>query len=244
MPKKQENEVITIPALEMKQITISLVGITGLFVNRMTAKAKRQLLIGGRPKTAAERAKIKHDPRAEFREAMFVDEGWHEHSHVRFPAMAIKNAMGTAALSTPGIRKTDVSRLVFMPAQHVPIFGIPALHMGVMRSADIKRTPDIRTRPYFPRWGTQVTIRYSTLVLSQQSILTLLNNAGTICGIGDERQEKGKGSAGTFEVANSIPAELLDRDTQWSAIENPQPYDAETAELLKAVDEEMAARAN
>ena len=46
---------------------------------------------------------------------MYVDKGWHPNSHVRFPAMALKSAMGTAALATPGIRKTDVSRLVFMP---------------------------------------------------------------------------------------------------------------------------------
>ena len=243
MPAPKTTGAIEIPTLKMAETTVAVVGRTGLYINRMPAKAKRQLLIGGRKKTTAEKALIKHDPRAEYRDAMYVDKGWHAHSHVRFPAMAIKSAMGTAALMTPGIRKTDVARLVFMPDEHVPIFGQPRLRMGIMRSADINRTPDVRTRPYFAEWATVITIRYSTLALSELSILTLLNNAGTVAGIGDERQEKGKGSAGTFEVANAVPKHLLDRDAQWAAIETPEPYDLETAELLAEIDAEVAARA-
>ena len=240
-PKK--SEVISIPALKMEQVRVAIVGRTGLYINRMPAKAKRQLLIGGRKKTAAERLEVKHDPRAEFRDAMYVDKDWHEGSHVRFPAMALKSAMGTAALATPGIRKTDVSRLVFMPDEWIPIYGVPRLRMGIMRSADMNRTPDVRTRPYFEKWATEITIQFSKLALSKTSILTLLNNAGIIAGIGDERQEKGKGSAGTFEIANEVPKALLDAGAQWEAIEAAEPYDIETAELLAEIDREVAARA-
>lgn len=243
MPTQAKSAIIEIPRLEMKEVRVRLVGMTGLYINRMPAKAKRQLLIGGRKKTTAERAQIKHDPRAEYLDAMYVDEDWHPNSHIRFPAMAIKSAMGTAALATPGIRKTDVSRLVFMPHEWVPVFGVPRLRMTIMRSADIARTPDVRTRPWFEEWATEVTIRYSTLALSQKSILTLLNNAGIIAGIGDERQEKGKGSAGTFQIANEIPENLLDASAQLEAIRTPIPADLETAGLLQEIDAEVEARA-
>ena len=236
-------EVITIPKLEMGEVKVAIVGVTGLYINRMSAKAKRQLLIGGRKKTAAERTQIKHDPHAEFKEAMYVEKDWHPHSHIKFPAMALKRAMGTAALATPGIYKTDVERLVFIPEQHVPIFGVPRLRMNVMRSADKARTPDIRTRPWFEEWATEITIRFSTLALSQKSVLTLLNNAGTICGVGDERQEKGKGSAGTFEVADKLPEHLLDAKAQWDAIQTPVPADLESMELLAEIEQEVKDRA-
>ncbi|MCY4318369.1 MAG: hypothetical protein OXE76_04095 [Alphaproteobacteria bacterium] len=239
---KKAPDVISIPPLKMDEINVRLVGRTGLYINRMSAKARRQLLIGAQKKTLAERKLIKHDPRTEYRDAMYVDRGWHPRSHVRFPAMSIKAAMGTAALMTPGIRKTDVSRLVFIPDEYVPIYGIPRLRMTIMRSADINRTPDVRTRPYFAEWATEIRIQFAKLSLSKKEILTLLANAGTICGIGDERQEKGKGSAGTFAPANTIPDTLLDADAQWAAIKTPVPFDLESAELLAEFDAEVESR--
>ena len=175
---------------------------------------------------------------------MHVAKDAHPHSNVLFPAMAIKGAMQTAALVTEGIKKTEVQRLVFLPDEMIPIFGVPKLRMGVMRSADIARTPDVRTRAYFPEWATQLEIRFSTPSLSKKGIISLLHNAGLMVGIGDERQEKGKGSAGTFSVGtDDVPAALLDRNAQWEAIQTPIPFDADSEELLAAFDAEVEARA-
>ena len=153
--------------------------------------------------------------------------------------MAIKSAMSTAALAVPGIQKTQVQRLVFMPTEYVPLFGIPKLRMDITRSADINRTPDVRTRAYFEEWATELEIHYSAPALSGQSIITLLHNAGIMCGIGDNRQEKGKGSYGTFRVLSGdeeLPAHLLDGDAQWDAIQSPAPANSETTELLDQID--------
>ena len=233
---------IQIEEIKTASLDVQIAGLTGLYINRMSAKAKRQLLIGGRKKSAAEKLAIKHDPFAEFRDAMYVDKGWHPHSHVRFPSMAFKNAMRTAALVTPGIKGTDVSRLVFLPEEYVPIFGIPRMRMNIMRSADIKRTPDVRTRPWFETWATAIRIRYSPLVLSQEAILTLLKNAGIVAGVGDSRQEKGKGSSGMFQPVNKIPTHLLDATAQWDAIHAPMAGDVETVELLAEYTEEVRSR--
>ena len=241
-PPEQAPVVLDIEELEMESIDVYLEGRTALFVNRMTAKAKSTLLIGGRKKTAADKAVIKHNPLEEFVESMYVQEGFHEHSHVLFPSLAVKGAMSTAALATPGVFKTDVSRLVFMPSEHIPIFGVPRLRMDVARMADAKRTPDIRTRAYFPRWATVVRIEYATVSLSRTSVLNLLTNGGLIAGIGDQRQERGKGNFGTFRVANEIPKDMLDGGAQWDAIQNPVPANQETAELLAIVEAEEARR--
>ena len=55
----------------------------------------------------------------------------------------------------------------------------------------------------------------------------VLANAGRIIGVGDFRQEKGRGSFGTFEVVN-VPADLLDAPAQWAALETPVAANRET----------------
>ena len=62
--------------------------------------------------------------------------------------------------------------------------------------------------------------------------------AGMTVGIGDWRPEKGKGTFGQFAVVNDDDPELISilkqgREEQIKAMENPEPYDAETAEMLE-----------
>ena len=80
--------------------------------------------------------------------------------------------------------------------------------------------------------------------LSEKAIITLLHNAGIVAGIGDSRQEKGKGGFGVFRVGTDPDeiADLLDLNAQLAAIENPQPANVETAELLAEFDGEVQAR--
>ena len=235
---------ITISPLKTESATVRLLGTTALFCHRMSAKAKRQLMIGGRKKTVAERAEIKHEPRAEFIDSLHImPELGNPYTAVFFPAMAIKSAMATAALVVPGIRKTDVQRLIFLPEEWVPIYGVPKLRMDITRSADIGKTPDVRTRAFFPEWATEVTVRYARPTLSQKDIVTLLLNAGVVSGIGDFRQEKGKGSFGTFEpMSKDFPEHLMDLNAQTEALQTPEPANAETRDLLAEFDAEVESR--
>ena len=243
--KKDSNNEIQVEKVFNETIPIRLRGLTPLYCHRMGAKAKEQLLLGGRKKTATEkRTEIKHDPRAEFRDSMSIVRDFDEYTDVAFPAMAIKSAMATAALMVPGVTKTDVQRLVFIPDEWVPVYGIPKLRMDIVRSADINKTPDVRSRAFFPEWWTQVNIQFITPYLTREAIGALLHNAGIMCGIGDFRQEKGKGNYGTFEVAglDAYPAHLLDRAAQREAIANPVSDNPETAELLALFDVEKEKR--
>ena len=245
--KKTTDGTIHVPQLAQERQTFVLTGTTGLICHRMGAKAKHTLLVGGGRKTAAERLELKHDPVAEFRDSMDIEQDFHPHSHVTFPAMAFKSAMATAALVVAGIRKTDVQRMIYIPEDRVPVFGVPRLRMDIVRSADMNKTPDVRTRAFFPTWATALTVEWSKPMLSETSIVALLHNAGRVCGIGDWRQEKGKGSFGTFtveKVGGDLPDDvsLLDSADQWDAIENPVAANTETQRLLVDFAAEVEAR--
>ena len=239
----KQQDAIVIQTVEREKVTIQLIGTSGLYCHRMSAKAKNQLMLGGRKKSAAERVELKHDPLAEFIDSMHVRPGMFEGTDIVFPAMALKSAMATAALVVAGIRKTDVQRLVYIRDEFVPVYGVPRVRMDITRSADINKTPDVRTRAYFREWATQITVEFVRPVLSNTAIMALLYNAGVVCGIGDFRQEKGKGSYGTFEPTSSIPVALMDHAAQRVALDNPEHDNEETKELLEVYGAAVEARA-
>jgi hypothetical protein len=248
--KKAEAGTLHIDALKQGRVTLKLIGNTPFYFNAMSAKAKRTLLIGGAKKTAAERKELKHDPETEFYDSVYrLPDG---PTLLGFPAPGVKNAMATAALETPGVTKTSVQRLIFLPEQKIKMWGKPYLKMDVVRSADMNKTPDVRTRAFLPRWCAEVDIAFVQPTLSVHSIVSLLSNAGVIVGIGDFRQEKGRGSYGTFAVAGDDLGDWQGywdevtqegREVQQHALENPEMADDETAELMALLEEERARRA-
>lgn len=245
---KKEMTELYIERLKQGRLTMRIVGTTPMYFNSMSVKAKRDLLVGGGRKTKAERANIKHHPLQEFRDSLYRKN--HGDTLLCFPAPGVKGAMATAALATAGISKVDVQRLIFLPESNIQIWGTPYLKMDVVRSADINKTPDIRTRAYLPRWCAEISVAYVMPTLNAHSIASILTNAGTIVGIGDFRQEKGKGSNGCFSVMGSdetspLWEELMKegRDVQQAAFDNPTAADSETEELLEFYRSEVMRRA-
>jgi len=250
MAMKKAESTIEIPPIHRGEIIIRIIGQTPMFMNRMAAKAKQQLLVGGRKKTTADKAKIKHDPLAEYRDSMerYPGDG---PTRLAMRVVALKAAMCTAALETAGITKTSAQRLLFMPGDLVPLYGTPQLRMDVVRSADINRTPDVRTRAFLPRWGAEVRVQHILPQLPTSSVLTLAANAGILVGIGDFRQEKGKGAFGSFRVLGEGQQDdewddLIENHgatAQAKAIDDPEFADDDTAELMEYFGEEFARRA-
>jgi len=241
-------ETLHIDALKQGRITLRIIGTTPLYFNAMSVKAKRTLLLGGAKKTAAEKKELKHDPEQEFRDSVYrMSDG---PTLLGFPAPGIKGAMATAALETAGVTKTSVQRLIFLPQQKVSVYGLPFLKMDVVRSADMNKTPDVRSRAFLPRWCAEVDIAFVTPTLSTHSIVSLLSNAGVIAGIGDFRQEKGRGSHGCFRVTSADQEDdewndiaLEGREAQVNAMQFPNPADEETEELMALVCDERIRRA-
>ena len=87
--------------------------------------------------------------------------------------------------------------------------------------------------------------------LSVQAVVSLLCNAGVLIGVGDYRQQKGKGSYGAFRVLGEgeDDAEWADlvanhgRAAQEPALSEPEFANEETAELMSFYSGEVQRRA-
>lgn len=241
-------EAIEVDPLVVGTMEVWLRGRTPLICNRMAGKAMRELLFPKGRKSKAEKEQLlKHDPMNEFRNSMnLLPAGKVGPTRLTFPSPAVKGAMATAALETKGTNKTQIGRLVWVKDYHCDLYGTPEVFMAVVRSADMNKTPDVRTRAMLTEWCLPVTIQYVKPQMSEQAIMQLLSNGGIIVGIGDFRQEKGKGNFGQFGVATRADCASIiktgGRKQQDAAIKNPVCVDAETEELLSWFQTEVVTR--
>jgi len=241
MPVAKKKDALEIDVIDLKQgeFTAWLIGISPFYCNRMADKSMRELLFpSGRMTTAQKATRLKHAPIAEYRSSPYINKGPGP-TRIQMVAGAPKKAMATAALDMPtGVARTQINRLVSVPQDFIPIYGIPRLAMDPVRMANAARTPDIRTRARVERWATCLTIRYITPLLSESKVATLLAASGILCGIGDWRQEKGGGSYGLYRMTHKDDPELLEiiktggREAQDEALRNPVCANDQSEELL------------
>ena len=232
---------VEVARLTTQTATFALLGTSPLIFNSMSEKVRRYLLCPppGK-KTAAEKAaNLKHDPLEEYRGSVYRrrnDKG--NLPRLQFPATAVKSAIATAALEVPGAKKAQIGRLVWTVGRDVPIWGIPQMKMDVVRSADKSRTPDVRTRAIVVEWCTEVVVRFVTPTLTATQLANLLEAAGLVIGLGDFRQEKGKGNFGQFCVVGKGEEAAVARlkkvgglKAQDAALKKPDFFDLETENL-------------
>ena len=229
-------ETIEVEPLKVGRMTVWLKGQTPLICNRMAAKAMRSLLMPSGRKTKAEKEQnLKHDPMTEFRNSMDLrkDDG---PTRIVFPAPAVKGSMASAALETKGTSKAQIGRLVWVSGYSIDVYGVPQLLMSVVRSADMNHTPDVRTRAILAEWCMPVTICFVQPQLNETTIAQLLSNGGIIVGLGDFRQEKGKGNYGQYSVATEAECKGIvaagGRKAQDKALADVTCFDDASAELL------------
>lgn len=245
----KEPTVIEIPVTEIGQITTGILGVTPYLHNRMAEKARQEILFPKGRKNAVEKATtMKHEPVAEFRASPYtfaVDDD--QPTLLAAMASSFKGAMMTAALDLPGVNKSQIGRLIWVEGHHIPLWGDAQLHMSVTRSADMAKTPDIRTRAISPEWAAIITISYVKPLMTEKTIVNLLSTGGRSAGVGDWRPQKGKGTFGQFRLINvdeleALPVMKQDRAVQVEALAAAKPYDTESAELLGWFDAERKER--
>lgn len=244
---KTASSTIYIEPVKTESLTLALVGTSPLILNRMSEKVKGQLLMpSGRMTSAQKQINIKHKPVEEYRASAYtLPDG---DTLLGVMSSALKGAMMTAALDLPGTKKAQIGRLVYVVGDYTPVYGVPKLFMSVTRSADMNRTPDVRTRAIVPEWAALVTIRYVVPLLNATNIINLVSAGGITAGIGDWRPEKGKGNYGQFAVMNAEDPDFLriksvgTRQAQQAALDEPECYDEDTARLLEWYNEEIIKR--
>lgn len=246
--KKVKENNIDIMELRLGRVRVHLLGSTAMIMNRFGQKAQHELLLPKAKANRAERAdSLKHDPIAEFRGAVYMNRNEKEPAAIHVPAGSFQAALSNAALDLPGASKSQIKRLTTVTSTQINLFGIPSFRMDMVRSGDMARTPDVRTRPCFDEWACTVEIEFVESLIKGGQVTNLIGAAGKIVGIGDWRPQKG-GSFGKFtcvEEDNKDFQRILKtqgRAAQLAALKDPVAYDIDTEELYAWFVSETALR--
>ena len=193
MTKKQvETTAIDIERIAMGRITVHVLGTTPLIMHRFASKAWHELLLPAVKKNAAAKAAdLKHDPLHEFRQCCYTNRNPNEPTLLHYPAGAFSKATASAALDIPGAKKAQILRLVSIASTQINLYGVPMLGMDMVRSSDMARTPDVRTRAYLPEWTASIEVEFVRSLIGEAQIVNLLAAAGVIVGVGDYRPQTG-----------------------------------------------------
>lgn len=248
MAVKEKSASIEVQSFSTESIDFCILGKTPIILNRMTEKAKNELLFPKGKKTAADKANsMKHNPYQEFRDSPYTNADPKSPTVIEHIATAFKASIRGAGVDVPGATKAQLGRLMWVNGEKVSIYGEPKMFMSITRSADMNRTPDVRSRAIIPHWACRLSVTFVTPMLTAKTVANLLFAAGLTQGVGDWRPEKGSGSYGQFTLVNEDDKAFKDiikqgRQVQFKAMQNPEPYDSETAELLTWFDSEVDRR--
>lgn len=244
-----DSEITDILKVSTGSFECCIVGTSPLVLNRMSEKAKHELLMPKGRKTATERAiSLKHVPIEEYRASAYTLKDASRPTLLALMSTAFKGALRSAALDMPGAKKAQIGRLTYIEGEFVGIYGVPKLFMSIVRSADMNKTPDVRTRAIVPTWACTLRVTFVQPLIRAQAVANLLAAAGITIGVGDGRPEKGAMSYGQFRIADKDDAEFRrivkegGRKAQQAALDAPVCYDDETTELLSWYDDERAKR--
>lgn len=249
MSKKKQTVEVEILQLEKSHIRCCAMGTSPLILNAMSEKVKQGLILPPKKQQGKQRElSLKHDPVEEFRGSVYQIDDDASPTALGFPASGLKKAIASAAVDIPGATKASMMRLCWVPGELLPLYGVPELHMAVVRCADINRTPDMRTRAILRNWAIIFDLEFIRPNLNEKSVGNLVQAAGMIIGIGDFRQEKGRGNYGLFSLVDADNKELVevqrngDRKAQLKALEQPNAYDRESEALWQWFEAEAVSR--
>jgi hypothetical protein len=246
--KKSAGPVTEIDIIKIQKgrATFYIRGTSPFIYNAMSNKVKGGLLSPHKKSNAEKAATAKHDPPSEFRGTLYTAPTGP--TLLVFPVVAFKRALASAALDSGSAKRTQVDRLVWAIGERVSMYGVPLLRMDVVRSADMNRTPDVRTRACLAEWACKIDLAFMMPAINHTVLANLLALAGDIRGVGDFRQEKGAGNFGQFQIVNDDDADWHrivkegGRAAQEAAVRNPVCYDGEAEALLSLWQEDTKRR--
>lgn len=248
LQKRQDKaEEMQIEMLKQGEATFWIVGQSPLLTNRVSEKAKRELLGANKKTKAEQRATLKKDPYCEFEDSFERFDDPKAPTLIAFLGSAFKRAITDVAVDIEGAVKAEIGRLTYVVEDKVPVWGVPVIRSAVVRNSDINRTPDIRTIAAIPAWATRISVRFTMPKINIKVLTNLLGNAGNTIGIGDGRPQKGKLAFGRFRVAVESDPELKlimkhGRSAQLQAIKARDFFDSDSRELVTWFYDELERR--
>ena len=214
--KKATTEVIEIRPIEIKKVTIRIVGDTPLIMHAWSEKAKRMML-EAQMGVAKGKKKEAKNPVDDFIRSMYwlspmpedgtmesFEEAIANGARFGFPVTAFKQAAISAAYRMGWAKdKMSMRGAFFIDSDEN---GMIEIHSDTpeMREDMVKvgmGTADIRYRGEFKNWYADLTISYNANgQYSLENIVNIINAGGYVCGVGEWRPER-DGHNGMFHVA-------------------------------------------
>lgn len=214
--KKANTEVIEIRPIEIKKVTIRIVGDTPLIMHAWSEKAKRMML-EAQMGIAKGKKKEAKNPVDDFIRSMYwltpmpedgtmesFEEAIANGARFGFPVTAFKQAAISAAYRMGWAKdKMSMRGAFFIDSDEN---GMIEIHSDTpeMREDMVKvgmGTADIRYRGEFKNWYADLTISYNANgQYSLENIVNIINAGGYVCGVGEWRPER-DGQNGMFHVA-------------------------------------------
>ena len=213
--KKANTEVIEIRPIEIKKVTIRIVGDTPLIMHAWSEKAKRMML-EAQMGIAKGKKKEAKNPVDDFIRSMYwltpmpedgtmesFEEAIANGARFGFPVTAFKQAAISAAYRMGWAKdKMSMRGAFFIDSDEN---GMIEIHSDTpeMREDMVKvgmGTADIRYRGEFKNWHADLTISYNANgQYSLENIVNIINAGGYVCGVGEWRPER-DGQNGMFHV--------------------------------------------
>lgn len=204
----QEEQVgITIPAIQIKQAKIHIVGDSPLIVHAWSEKAKRMMLEKQLKK--AKTGKEIRDPWQEFCDSLYwltekpekPTQKDIEKAKFGFPSTAFKACAIDASYQLGAIdRKTTMRGAFHLAGDMVLIEGTPTMREDMVRLGGITSPADLRYRGEFKEWEADIPVQYTPTSISLEQIANAFNLGGFAVGVGEWRPAK-DGNFGRFHVA-------------------------------------------
>lgn len=201
---EESQGVIKLPPLNLRQLSVTVVGISPLITHPFPEKAKKQM----RDKQSGEAKdkRSKRNPQAEYLASMYVISGKAGAANAKYgvPARAFKQAIVSACRYADGVNMTFARGALFVMADADELIELKykkvRMREDVVRLQGIGKPADLRYRAEWSDWQCRIRIRYNASVVTRNQLVHLLSLAGFHSGLLEMRPERG-GDFGMWKVS-------------------------------------------
>lgn len=201
-----QEPTIQIDRIAAETIVVPILGTSPLLTHRFGEKAKKQMLDAMQGRKSP---KTNKDPEAEYQAAFyrFKDGGY------GIPVVAFKGATVGGARFYSGVTMRELKQYFFIRGEVgvdgqmlARIEGEPHMREDVVRVG--RGGTDLRYRPEFSEWRTELSVTFVTSSITRQSLLSLIDAGGMGVGVGEWRPER-DGDFGTYRIDPDRTVEVL-----------------------------------
>lgn len=209
-----KRETLTIPPLNLVEMTFAITGLAPYMQAKFSEKAKRMMAEKMEAGSTAKKGK-KREPRNfedDYRNAMYLD----DQGRCGIPAPCFRNAM-ISACRVCGFKMTVAKLSVFVEAESYSTCGTPLILIEGEPTMDVRPTrnatgvADLRARPRWDNWSAKVRVTFDGDQFTRGDVLNLMTRCGRQVGIGEGRPDS-KSSAGIGYGIFSVEVEEDDEE--------------------------------